>query len=381
MHDEDDLPAATETAALGSPNCLVVGLDCRSMNPYRFLRVRFPTIPKGRLQRWLSEGSVRVNGAPLTESLTLRVGDVLEIDADLQRLPRRRHLGEARIVFEDEAVLVADKPSGMPVQPEDSQRGPDLHTQVRERSIHGSAKHGLKLVHRLDKYASGLVVFVHGRAPKQQLIEDLRTQRLKRDFLALVSGPFPSEPRAELLRITAGSGARRHQVSSRRGRQGCTLVRRSRLFRGYSLVHARPLSALPHQLRLHVKHLGHAVVGDSVYQGEAALLLSRIKPGYRAGRGEVERPLLSRLALHAAWVELVSPASGETVTCRSALPKDLAAALRQLEKALGCEEESGTAGDFLRDPLGGLGSGEDPFHGVEVPSHDPEAAAEGREES
>jgi hypothetical protein len=117
-----------------------------------------------------------------------------------------------------------------------------------------------------------------------------------------------------------------------RGKPSVTLVRGLCRFRGYTLVHARPLTGRTHQIRAHLRHVGHAIVGDASYDGEPRLLLSELKSGYRRGRGEMERPLLERLALHAARIELTSPATAARVRCVAPLPKDLRSALRQLQK-------------------------------------------------
>src|SRR5262245_53767003 len=93
--DEDDEDAqerrrAMATSESGSPNCLVVGLDCRSMNLYRFLRVRFPELPHGTLRGWIADGRITVNGTAAVDSRPLRFGDVVDIDADVETTRKAR---------------------------------------------------------------------------------------------------------------------------------------------------------------------------------------------------------------------------------------------------------------------------------------------------
>jgi hypothetical protein len=147
-------------------------------------------------------------------------------------------------------------------------------------------------------------------------------------------------------------------VTPNHGKVAVTLVRGIWRFRGHTLVHARPVSGRTHQIRVHLRHLGHSIVADPTYDGEPELLLSGLKFGYRRGRGERERPLLDRLALHALRIRLVSPATGTEITCTAPLPKDLRSTLRQLQKSAGTRLVSDLEAR-LDDPLGG--AGEDPF--------------------
>lgn len=362
-----DLPPPTETGSLGSPGSLVVGLDCRSMNLYRFLRVRFPTLPRSTLQGWLSAGKVQVNGSLPLDSTVLRTGDIVEIDAPVARVAQRRKPTRFEVLHQDTSMLVVDKPAGLATVTERSGDSNHLLEMLRQRLTPecGSA---LRLVHRLDKQASGVVVFALHRTAKQRLVEEFTQRRVIKDYLALVSGRFPEEPLVCVAALTPLSTKppRMGIATGRRGKWSCTLFRRRFLFRGYSLVHARPITGRTHQIRVHLRHLGHAIVGDTTYGGEPRLLLSRLKQGYRPGRGEEERPLLDRLALHATRIRLRSPEDGNFRTFEGPLPKDLRAAFHQLGKLSLTPEETQVPGHLLTHPLG-LADDKDPFDGLVVP--------------
>jgi RluA family pseudouridine synthase len=327
--EEEARRQALSTSEAGSPNSLVVGLDCRSMNLYRFLRVRFPALPHGELRRWIADGLVRVNGTPIDDSRPLRFGDVVEIEADVRRQGKRKSPAALAVLYQDAAVIAVDKPSGLATAAERSVRQPHLLGLLKE--AHPDAS--VKLAHRIDKQASGVVLFALGRESKQALQEQFSQRQVSKDYLALVSGHVDDAPQTVDLPLTPRLGkVHKMVVTPGRGKPAITIVRGLLRFRGYTLVHARPVTGRTHQIRAHLRHLGHSIVGDAVYDGEEQLLLSGLKLDYRRPRGESERPLLARLALHAFRIRFRSPASGELVTCTSPLPKDLRATLKQLQK-------------------------------------------------
>jgi RluA family pseudouridine synthase len=359
MDDDDDereaRRRALETAEAGASNVLTVGLDCRSMNLYRFLRVRFPRVAHGTLRKWIDDGLVAVNGTPVTDSRPLRFGDVVEIDADVDGEAGARRPPKVVELFSDESLVALDKPAGLATAGERSDRRPHLLGLLK------SARPGasVKLIHRIDKPASGVVVFALSREAKRRLHEEFAARRVTKDYLAIVSGQVDEAPQM----IEANLSPRRGRVSRMvvtpgHGKPAITLVRGLWRFRGYTLVHARPVTGRTHQIRAHLRHLGHAIVADPTYDGEPRLLLSGLKFGYRRARGERERPLLDRLALHALRIRLTSPASGEVVTCVAPLPKDLRSTLRQLQKSAGTRHVADLEAR-LDAPLGD--GGDDPF--------------------
>ncbi len=358
--DEGDDAAARRdalsTSEQDAPNSLVVGLDCRSMNLYRFLRVRFPRLPHGELRRWIGEELVSVNGTPVTDSRPLRFGDVVEIDADVERVSVRRTAPRLNVLHRDAAMIAVDKPAGLATAGERDDRRPHLLGLLKRAQPDAS----VKLVHRIDKPASGVVVFALGRESKRALQAEFAARRVVKDYLALVSGHVDDAPQRIDVTLTPRLGrVSRMVVTPGRGKPAVTLVRALLRFRGYTLLHARPLTGRTHQIRAHLRHLGHALVGDATYGGEEQLLLSSLKLDYRRPRGERERPLLARLGLHALRIRLTSPASGAAVTCVAPLPKDLRSTLRQLQKTAGTRIVSDLEA-LLADPIGS-NAASDPF--------------------
>ncbi|MBM4013769.1 MAG: RluA family pseudouridine synthase [Planctomycetes bacterium] len=358
--DDDEIAQsrreALSTSESGSPNSLVVGLDCRSMNLYRFLRVRFPGQPHGVIRGWIAAGKVAVNGTAVIDGRPLRFGDVVDIDGDVRSRKRPRAAGELVELHRDAAMFAVDKPAGLATAAERSIRQPDLLTLLKRAAPDAH----VKLVHRIDKHASGVVVFALGRAAKTALTAEFAARRVVKDYLALVSGQVDEAVQVIDAPLTPSHGkVQKMIVVPGRGKPAVTLVRALVRFRGYSLVHARPLTGRTHQIRAHLRHLGHALLCDAAYDGEESLLLSRLKHGYRPARGESERPLLARLALHAARIRLRSPADGSDVTIRAPLPRDLRAAIKQLQKAAALRTAPGL--DALLDAPFGPDDEGDPF--------------------
>ena len=354
---EDPRRQALETGAGDDPNSLVVGMECRSMNLYRFLRVRFPQRPHGELKSWIDDQKITVNGEAVTDSRPLRFGDVVAIDAELDLdQPTKKAIPTALSVLHSDAALFAiDKPAGLATAGERSTRTPHLLGLLKSARPEANPK----LVHRIDKQASGVVIFACGRDAKRALHEEFGARRVTKDYLALVSGHVDDAPiKIEAPLMLRNGRPQRMVVSESRGKASVTWVRALLRFRGFTLVHARPVTGRTHQIRVHLRHLGHALVGDALYDGAPELRLSEIKYRYRPGRGESERPLLARLALHAFRIRLTSPADGATITVTAPLPKDLRSAIKQLQKGAATRVIADME-RFLADPIAAVGVTDD----------------------
>lgn len=230
------------------------------------------------------------------------------------------------ILHEDEDMILCNKPSGLPVIPDRFQpEGPCLLRQIRE--LRGE---GVRVVHRIDRDTSGLVCFALSESSHRYLSGLWEKRKVEKRYLGLVHG----------LMIPAQGSIDKPIIERAKGRMGIdpkgkpartdyeTLIQ----WPAYAWVAFRLLTGRTHQIRVHMQSLGHPLVGDSYYGQGEALYLSRIKKNYRPPQGmEEEKPLLSRLALHAAGLAFLSP-SGKPVDLEAPLPRDLKASLAQLEK-------------------------------------------------
>jgi RluA family pseudouridine synthase len=240
------------------------------------------------------------------------------------------------ILFEDAAVIVFDKPGGLPVGAErGAGGGENLMALVQAQFGTGIAN-----VHRLDPEASGLVLCARTKPALDYLSGQFQSKTAVRTYLALVAGvPTADEFTVELV-MKEDEGRRgtmcvvkKHGQPSRTefsvrdrfpGRAGRA---------GFAWVECRPHTGRPHQIRLHLSTVGTPVLNDPIYGNETRLLLSDLKRGYK-GRDD-ERPLIERLALHAAGLTFNHPATRASMTVTAPVPKDLAVALKYLQKFRG----------------------------------------------
>ena len=246
---------------------------------------------------------------------------------------------EIPILFEDQHLLALDKPAGLPVSPD--RRAPDraslmdlLHRDLA-RGASWARERGLAYLmntHRLDFEAGGVLLLAKDKPALADLAAQFGSEKPLQLCLALVRGAAASpafDCQAGLAPHPLRPGCMR--VDSRNGKRARTEFSVRETFRGFLLLECRPLTARPHQVRAHLKHLRLPMVGDELYGGPP-LLLSSLKPAYRLKPGRAEKPLISRPALHAAELVVRPPGAAQSVAIRAPWPKDLAVAVKYLRR-------------------------------------------------
>ncbi len=235
-----------------------------------------------------------------------------------------------RTIHEDDHLLVVDKPPGLSTVR--GRSGPEsLIAVLRASGLPGADE--LRLVHRLDKGTSGVLVLAKTLDAQRALSEQFSTHTVEKVYLALIaSRPFEDsgvidEP---ITAMQDGSGLAR--IDPRRGKPAVTAWEVAETFRGFTLLRCRPRTGRTHQIRVHLSHASMPLAVDPDYGGGERLMLSDFKTGYRPSRRHTERPLMDRLSLHAESITFDHPADRKRVTYRVDAPKDLAVALRQLRK-------------------------------------------------
>lgn len=253
--------------------------------------------------------------------------------------PHTREFWEIPVLYEDDHLLAVDKPAGLLSSPDryDPQR-PNLMRLLHEGIAQGKAwatARGLTYlanVHRLDFETSGVLLLAKTRETLVQLARQFELGNPEKQYVALIHGEVNEETfRVEVRLAPDPREPQRILVVRKRGKLSVTEFRVRERYRGYTLLECRPLTGRTHQIRVHLAHRQWPVVGDKLYGGQP-LYLSRIKPGYRFKRGEPERPLLSRLALHAERLQFLHPVSGQPVSIEAPWPRDLEAAVKQLRR-------------------------------------------------
>ena len=219
-----------------------------------------------------------------------------------------------RVVYEDEALAVVDKPAGLVVHPAPSHRGPTLVSELGELLGGGEDPERPGIVHRLDKDTSGLLVVARTDAAHAALQLAVRERAVERAYLALAGGRLSS--RTGTIDAPIGRAQRNRQrmaVSGAAARQARTHFEVLELLPRESYLEAKLETGRTHQIRAHLAAIGHALVGDETYGGAA-----------RYG--------LTRQFLHAHRLAFAHPETGEPLSFSSPLPEDLAAALEQARR-------------------------------------------------
>lgn len=229
------------------------------------------------------------------------------------------------ILFADQDLLVVNKSAGQLVLPDRWDPTGYSLPQTLEKEFGP-----LFIVHRLDKDTSGVLLLARNEAAHRGVNGQFSAHEVEKTYWALVSGkPGWLETRCELALRPDGDSRHRTLIDPREGKPSSTDFRLVESGRTWALVEAKPTSGRTHQIRAHLKALGFPLWGDELYGGPV-LNLSAIKRGYRS-TGE-EKPLLSRVGLHALRLRVTHPVTGERLTWEAPLPKDFETALKQLRK-------------------------------------------------
>jgi 23S rRNA pseudouridine1911/1915/1917 synthase len=279
----------------------------------RFLSTLADVGSRAAAERLLAEKRVRVNGSPQTKSHRLAAGDELDVE-----LPERRTSSlepeqlDLRIAYEDEHLLVVDKPAGIVVHPSAGHTSGTLVHGLLGYTVAGGAEPGRPgIVHRLDRDTSGLLVVARSEEAHRRLQRLLRRRKLVREYLALVRG----RPRSRLGRIEAPIGRdrrdrRKISLDTETPRDAVTTFEVLETLPRHALLRVALETGRTHQIRVHLAAIDLPVSGDPVYGVEGDLGLER-------------------QFLHAARLSFPHPFTGSEVECESPLPPDLQAALEE----------------------------------------------------
>jgi 23S rRNA pseudouridine1911/1915/1917 synthase len=314
----------------GDVRTLTVGQEAERLD--RFVSERLD-LSRTRVQKLVAAGEVLVDGRPGKKSETLEPGTVVRV-----RIPAPEPVAiEAEdipldIVFEDEHLLVVNKPAGMVVHPAPGHRtGTLVHAllwHVPEiEGVGGRARPGI--VHRLDRDTSGLLVVAKTDAAHRALADALRRRRIRRFYLAASWGHIDESPLTIEAPIGRDPRDRKRMAVVEGGRSATTRVEVRERWKRADLLHVALKTGRTHQIRVHLAHIGHPVVGDPVYGA-----------GWERGLGGPTRRWVDELArridrqfLHAAELAFRHPATGDVMRFRAELPPDLASVAEWARKS------------------------------------------------
>jgi 23S rRNA pseudouridine1911/1915/1917 synthase len=286
-----------------------------------FLAALLPDKSRSQLQRLIKDGRVTGPGGGLRPSTQVRAGQTFTIDipppaptaVEPEALP-------LRIVYEDDDVVVLDKPAGMVVHPGAGHRTGTLvnallHHVKGLSGIGGELRPGI--VHRLDRGTSGLMVVAKHDAAHQELSRQFSDREVEKEYVGLVWGVVQAGRRIDAAIGRDSKDRQKMSTRARRARSAVTRVTWARHFKGVSLLKVAIATGRTHQIRVHLSAIGHPIVGDPTYGG-----VHRRVPGDLRAVMRLERPFL-----HAARLSFTHPTDGRRVDFDSPLPPDLEAVI------------------------------------------------------
>ncbi|MCA9729057.1 MAG: RluA family pseudouridine synthase, partial [Candidatus Eisenbacteria bacterium] len=305
----------------------------------RYLAARFPYRSRAQWMELIRAGQVRVNGRTVRPSQRVSPGTLVEYRPSETSEPEVS--ADIRILHEDDFVLVVDKPPDLPLHPSGKYFRNTLLSVLLERRGETLDEPGVRVVHRLDRETSGVVVF--GKSPEATafLAAQFEHRQARKRYLALVYGDPPAEFAVEArLGPRAGSRIRKAVgiVGPGEGASARTVFRRLAGGGDLGLVEARPETGRLHQIRVHLQHAGYPVVGDKMYGPDEGLFL-KLVDGETYTPEDHARLLLPRQALHAWRLTLRHPRTGSTVTWTAPVPEDM----RELGSARGIDWDAALA--------------------------------------
>lgn len=290
-----------------------------------YLAARLP-LSRSRITQLIEAGAVLLNGSVPRKRDVPAAGDVIELRVPpAEPSPLTPEAIPLDILFQDEDLLVIDKPAGLVVHPAPGHRGGTLvnallHAVGDLSGIGGVLRPGI--VHRLDKDTSGLMIVAKNDLAHGRLADELRRRRIVRRYLALAWGHLTAEEETVDAPIARHPGDRKRMAVVEGGRRAVTHFAVLERWRAADLVRAQLETGRTHQIRVHLAHLGHPVVGDPVYA-----------PGRERGFSGTARAWAQQLArrvprqfLHATELRFIHPRTGAEMHFRSPLPADLAEA-------------------------------------------------------
>ena len=294
----------------------------------------FPEYSRSRLAAWIKSGDVSVDGAQIRGRDPVRGGEQVTLtaiqDTQTHALPEDIPLD---ILHEDADLFVLDKPAGLVVHPGAGNPSGTLVNALlhRDRGLAVLPRAGI--VHRLDKDTSGVMVVARTLPAHTGLVAQLAAREVHRQYLAVVVGALVSGG-------TASAAIDRHPRDRLRmavredGRDAVTHFRLRERFRAHTALECRLETGRTHQIRVHMQHLRHPIVGDPLYGGPLKLPKGATDALAAALRG------FKRQALHAETLEFAHPVSGEPVSVSAPLPADMVGLLQVLREDTRAWEES-----------------------------------------
>lgn len=309
---------------------IVIPMGCARKRLDQTLAELLPEFSRTKLKEWLMEGAIRVNGQVVKPRFSVNGGEVVTLKAILavQAAVWQPEPIPLNVVYEDEHLIVINKPAGMVVHPA---AGNSNQTLLNALLYHAPSLHLLPragIIHRLDKLTSGILVIAKTLLAYQHLTRQLKARKITREYQAVASGLLLSGG-------TIDAPIGRHPLQRKRmaiietGKQAISHYRVIKRFRAHTLVSVNLETGRTHQIRVHFAHIRHALLGDITYGGSLKLPKGATPPLVS------ELRTFNRQALHAHRLVFNHPVTAESVSFCVEMPEDM----QQLLKVLACDHE------------------------------------------
>lgn len=313
---------------------LTIGQELAGTRLDVYVSDRFARISRSAVQRLIKTSSILVNGSKSKPSHALAKGDRVFVELSppppYELTPEYMPLD---ILYEDEIMLVVNKPAGIVVHPSRGHGSGTLINAVLYHCRHLShlAPGRPGVVHRLDRNTTGVILFMKDDWAHRHVARQFEYRRTRKEYWAIVEGEMEYESGSVSFPIG------RHRTNSQKmavrmedGREAQTSYKVLERFRGYTFISAMPRTGRTHQIRVHLEALGHPVAADEFYSKSGLVYLSELKG--RHSHPSDEAPLMARQALHAHRLNIEYPGKGERIEFIAPLPEDMETFLAALRK-------------------------------------------------
>jgi 23S rRNA pseudouridine1911/1915/1917 synthase len=273
-----------------------------------YLRERLPQFSRARLQSWIEEGRVMVDGSSAKRAYQLKGGESIQVQpAELPPLKATPEDLPLEVLYEDSDVIAINKPAGMVVHTGAGRHSGTLVNAVLHRfgklsTVGGELRPGI--VHRLDRFTSGVILVARNNAAHRNITDQFASRLVEKIYVALVHGRLKND-QGRIDSPIARDPIQRVRMTARlaHGRQAMTSYRVLKRFEKFTLLEVKIGTGRTHQIRVHLASIHHPVVGDNLYGAPASEL--------------------GRYFLHARQITFASPTSAERITVAAPLPADL----------------------------------------------------------
>lgn len=287
----------------------------------------FPDYSRSRLQTWIRAGQVMVDGKVIRAKDKVSADQNIEINAELK--PETRSLPQdisLNVIYEDESLIVINKPAGFVVHPGAGNPDSTLLNALLHHSPESANLPRAGIVHRLDKETSGLLVVARTLKAHHDLVNQLQERTVKREYLAIVNGILISGGTVDAP-IGRHPTQRTKMAVVEHGKPAITHYRISERFSAHTAVKVFLETGRTHQIRVHMGHIKHPLVGDPTYGGRLKI------PANTTEDCKMILRSFKRQALHAQKLTLIHPETQEEMTFKAPIPEDF-------EELIGCLKET-----------------------------------------